>query len=555
MERKTVLRSAVASMSLLTLTACGLSNNVAPATAPDAEYCVDTAPATADDGYYIDSYLGGATYSQNFAREAEADGLWMYPDTNEDYIQMNTEEYSKIVENVFKDVATSPLSTFSADVDSASYSNLRRMINCGYSLDEIPEGAVRAEEMINYFHYDYDGPEGDEPFGINAMISDCPWNPENKLLHLGLQTEAIDFSETPDSNIVLLVDVSGSMYDENKLPLVKEAFGLLIDNLSEKDKVSMVTYASGVSVVCEGVSGDNKEEILTALNNLQAGGGTNGSGGIEEAYRIAEANFIKGGNNRVIIASDGDFNIGKSSQSELSEQIQNEAKKGIFLSVLGFGMYNYSDTRMETLADDGNGNYAYIDTLHEAKKVLVQELSANMLTVAKDVKLQIEFNPKYVAEYRLIGYENRALNNEDFNDDKKDAGEIGAGHSVTVLYEIVPANENGEGSESNLKYQESNLTEEALKSNDWLTLSIRYKEPDEDESKLLEYQIGADCYTEEPSNDFIFAASVAEFAMLLRNSDFIADGSFAHVVEELNTIPLNDEYRREFATLVDKFNN
>lgn len=563
MKRKTVLRSIIASTTLLSLAACGPAN-VAPTTTADyttvasepATTAVDTAPMEYID--YTDSYSKTANATLSYAVEAEnydrliaSDELWGVP---EDGINWNTEEYDSIRENVFKDVSTSPLSTFAADVDSASYSNLRRLINNGYTLKEIPAGAVRAEEMINYFTYNYDGPEGNDPFGVNAEISTCPWNSEHKLLHLGLQTEAIDFSETPDSNIVLLVDVSGSMSDENKLPLVKESFSLLIDNLSEKDTVSIVTYASGVDVVLEGVSGDRKDKILDALDSLRAGGSTNGTGGIDEAYRVAEANFIKNGNNRVIIASDGDFNVGKSSASDLSKQIQEKAKKGIYLSVLGYGMYNYSDTRMETLADDGNGNYAYIDTLHEAKKVLVEELGANMLTVAKDVKFQVEFNPKYVSEYRLIGYENRALNNEDFEDDTKDAGEIGAGHSVTVLYEIVPTTEENTDNGKDLKYQTSNLTDEALKSNDWLTLSVRYKEPDEDESKLLEYEIGSNYYTDKPSEDFIFSAAVAEFAMVVRNSEYVADGSLDHIVEELNTIPLKDEYRREFATLVDKLN-
>ena len=560
MKRKTVLRSIIASTTLLSLAACGpanLTSTTAPTVASEpASTAVDTAPMEYID--YTDSYSKTANATLSYAVEAEnydrlvaADEFWGVP---EDGINWNTEEYDSIRENVFKDVSTSPLSTFAADVDSASYSNLRRLINNGYTLKEIPAGAVRAEEMINYFTYNYDGPEGNDPFGVNAEISTCPWNSEHKLLHLGLQTEAIDFSETPDSNIVLLVDVSGSMSDENKLPLVKESFSLLIDNLSEKDTVSIVTYASGVDVVLEGVSGDRKDKILDALDSLRAGGSTNGTGGIDEAYRVAEANFIKNGNNRVIIASDGDFNVGKSSASDLSKQIQEKAKKGIYLSVLGYGMYNYSDTRMETLADDGNGNYAYIDTLHEAKKVLVEELGANMLTVAKDVKFQVEFNPKYVSEYRLIGYENRALNNEDFEDDTKDAGEIGAGHSVTVLYEIVPTTEENTDNGKDLKYQTSNLTEEALKSNDWLTLSVRYKEPDEDESKLLEYEIGSNYYTDKPSEDFIFSAAVAEFAMVIRNSEYIADGSLNHIVEELNTIPLKDEYRREFATLVDKVN-
>ena len=563
MKRKTVLRSLIASTTILSLTACGrgmtttadytVSPDVATTTATDVYYEPATEPEYYDRVTTANSaYAYTATEAENSVGFALDGEYFDFP--IDEGIDWNTEEYDSIRENVFKDVTTSPLSTFAADVDTASYSNLRRLINSGYPLSQIPEGAIRAEEMINYFTYNYNGPEGNDPFGVNAEISTCPWNSEHKLLHLGLQTEAIDFSETPDSNIVFLIDVSGSMSDENKLPLVKQSFSLLVDNLTEKDTVSIVTYASGVDVVLKGVSGDKKDKILQSLESLQAGGATNGTGGIDEAYRIAEAYFIKGGNNRVIIASDGDFNVGKSSASDLSKQIQEKAQKGIYLSVLGFGMYNYSDTRMETLADDGNGNYAYIDTLHEAKKVLVTELGANMLTVAKDVKLQVEFNPKYVSEYRLIGYENRALNNEDFNDDTKDAGEIGAGHSVTVLYEIVPTTEENTDDGLDLKYQNSKLTEEALKSNDWLTLSVRYKEPDEDESKLLEYEIGSKYYTDKPSEDFIFSAAVAEFAMVARGSEYVADGSLNHIVEELNTIPLKDEYRREFATLVDKVN-
>lgn len=481
MKRKTVLRSVIASATLLSLTACGQANLTSPTAAPVDASTATTVTTTVDTApeeypvYYDNSMKTYAiSESENSLGFVGEDAFWGVP---EDDVNWNTEEYDNIRENVFKDVATSPLSTFSADVDTASYSNLRRLINSGYTLNEIPEGAIRAEEMINYFSYNYKGPERGEPFGVNAEISTCPWNSEHELLRLGLQSEAIDFSDAPDSNIVFLVDVSGSMRDENKLPLVKQSFSLLVDNLSEKDTVSIVTYASGVSVVLEGTSGDKKDKILEALESLQANGSTNGSGGIEEAYRVAEANFIKGGNNRVIIASDGDFNIGKSSASDLSKQIKKNAKKGIFLSVLGYGMYNYSDTVMETLADDGNGNYAYIDTLHEAKKVLVEELGATMLTVAKDVKLQIEFNPRYVSEYRLIGYENRALNNEDFDDDTKDAGEIGAGHSVTVLYEIVPTTEENASNGKDLKYQTSNLTDEALKSNDCLHYPFATKSP------------------------------------------------------------------------------
>ena len=556
MKRKTVLRSLIASTTLLSLMACGRASTSTVTTAADYGTTTQVAPTyvAPDAGYTDVEYDYGLLYeTENSVGYYAADEeYWIVPE--DEGINWNTEEYDAIKENVFKDVLTSPLSTFAADVDTASYSNLRRFINEGYPLSEIPQGAIRAEEMINYFTYNYEGPEGSDPFGVNAEISTCPWNSEHKLLHLGLQTKAIDFSETPDSNIVLLVDVSGSMSDDNKLPLVKQSFSLLLDSLSEKDTVSIVTYASGVNVVLEGANGDKKDEIQKALESLRAQGSTNGEGGIEEAYRVAEANFIKGGNNRVIIASDGDFNVGKSSASEISKLIQEKAKNGVYLSVLGYGMSNYSDSRMEKLADDGNGNYAYIDTLHEAKKVLVTELGANMCTVAKDVKLQVEFNPKFVSEYRLIGYENRALNNEDFDDDTKDAGEIGAGHSVTVLYEIVPTTEENTDDGLDLKYQNSKLTEEALKSNDWLTLSIRYKEPDKDVSKLLEYEIGSEYYTEEPSEDFIFSAAVAEFAMVARGSEYVADGSLNHIVEELNTIPLKDEYRREFATLVDKVN-
>lgn len=461
----------------------------------------------------------------------------------------NTEEYASVDENGFKDVSVSPLSTFSADVDTASYSNVRRMLSDGVALDNIPSGAVRTEEMVNYFSYNYQGPDGDAPFGVNASISECPWNTEHELLHLGLQTEAIDFSEAPDSNIVFLIDVSGSMYDSNKLPLLKDSFALLIDNLTKKDRVSIVTYASGVDCVIDGVQGDEKKEILDALDSLTAGGSTNGEGGIELAYKTAKKNFIKGGNNRVILATDGDFNVGKASESELSDLIKEKSKDGIFLSVLGFGMGNYSDTRMETLADDGNGNYGYIDSISEAKKILVDELGATMVTVAKDVKLQVEFNPNFVSEYRLVGYENRVMAAEDFADDTKDAGEIGAGHSVTVLYEIVPKNEENSGSD--LKYQENTLTDEALYSNEWLTLSVRYKEPDEDESKLLEYPIGANVYTDTPSEDFRFAAAVAEFSMILKKSDYVGDGNIDHVADVLDELDSKDDLRKEFKRIVN----
>lgn len=462
----------------------------------------------------------------------------------------NTEEYSTIEENPFMSVAISPLSTFSADVDTASYANLRRMIQNGYTSADIPSGAVRTEEMLNYFTYDYDGPKKGEPFGVTATISECPWNENAELLVLGLQTEAIDFSDAPDSNLVFLIDVSGSMYDDNKLPLLKQAFGMLIDNLGEKDRVSIVTYASYNEVVLEGVPGSEKDTILDALNGLEAGGSTNGGEGIMTAYALAEKYFIKGGNNRIILATDGDLNVGITSESALHDLVEEKRETGVFLSVLGFGMGNYSDTNMETLADYGNGNYAYIDSVSEARKVLVEEMGATLVTVAKDVKLQIEFNPAVVAEYRLIGYENRTMAAEDFDNDEKDAGEIGAGHSVTVVYEIITC-ENAQGSGEELRYQETHLSELALNSDEWMTLSIRYKEPDGDVSKLLEYPIGADDYTQRPSDDFIFAAAVAEFSMVLRGSEYLGDGSCEDVLDMLDDINLNDEYKEEFYHLVD----
>ncbi len=536
--RKKMMSSFIAIMAAVSLTACGKEEPLVYSTSQ--QYTL-TASASA----CASSANSSTTYAAYPVNGIKGPGSVFVP-------EFNTEEYSVIGESVFKDVSISPLSTFSADVDTASYSNIRRMIKDGRR--NFPEGAVRAEEMINYFDYNYQGPQSDrEPFGVNSEISTCPWNEEHKLIQIGLQTEEIDYSETPDANLVFLIDVSGSMDHENKLPLLKDSFYILLDNLSDKDTISVVTYAGYETVVLEGVKASEKDEIKNAISRLSANGGTNGEGGIKKAYEIAEKNFIKGGNNRIIIASDGDFNVGISSQSELKTLIEKKAKKGVFLSVLGFGDGNYSDARMETLADYGNGNYSYIDSIREANKVFGKELTSNMLTVAKDVKFQVEFNPAYVSEYRLIGYENRELNDEDFDDDTKDAGEVGAGHSVTVLYEIVPA-QVARTDGVKLKYQESNLTKEALESDDWLTLSIRYKEPDAIFSKKLEYGVGNSNYNENPSDSFLLAASVAEFAMILKDSEYIADGNMQQVVDNLGRIALDDEFKREFATLADTLN-
>lgn len=475
----------------------------------------------------------------------------------------SNEEYSEWEEKGFTSVQNEPLSTFSADVDTASYSNLRRLIREGYDLDMMPERAVRIEEMINYFSYDYEDPKGSDPFGVTTQISSCPWNEKAELLMVGLKTEDINYDQAPPSNLVFLLDVSGSMYSDDKLPLLQEAFGLLAENLTEKDRVSIVTYAGDDQIVLKGAKGNQTKKIKKALNSLEADGSTNGSAGIETAYALAESYFIEGGNNRVIIATDGDLNVGLTTEEELEDLITEKKESGIFLSVLGFGTGNIKDNKMETLADKGNGNYAYIDCLREANKVLVEEMSATLLTICKDVKFQVEFNPAVVESYRLLGYENRALAKEDFNDDTKDAGEIGAGHSVTALYEIVLKEPlDGSMSEEEInrlkysdeykkEYGEEKITSQAAMK-EWLTISIRYKKPSEKESNLLEYPVGYECYTNKPSDDFIFVAAVAEFGLLASHSAYPEDASVKHVEKALNSIRLNDEYKEEFLELVEE---
>ncbi len=464
-------------------------------------------------------------------------------------VEWNTEEYNSIREMGFQSVANAPLSTFSADVDTASYSNLRRMIEQGCSMEQIPAGAVRIEELLNYFSYDYNLPKGKEPFGVTAVMGDCPWNSDARLLQIGLKTEEIDFGEAPDSNLVFLLDVSGSMYSQEKLPLLQRSFGLLAEELTEKDKVSIITYAGSDTIVLEGVSGDEKEKIREALDSLEASGSTNGAGAIESAYRLAEQYFIEGGNNRIILATDGDLNVGASSESELEKLVTQKRKSGVYLSVLGFGMGNIKDNKMETLADKGNGNYAYIDSLKEAKKVLVEQMGATLVTVAKDVKLQVEFNPAYVKGYRLLGYENRMLAAEDFDDDTKDAGEIGAGHMVTALYEIIPVDSAQEIPETDLKYQEKQSA--GVENGEWLNLKVRYKDPDSDSSELCTYAVTEEAYSEQPSEDFYFAAAVAEFGLLVRDSEYKKDASFENIRNLLKKVDTGaDEYRDEFEYLV-----
>ena len=469
----------------------------------------------------------------------------------------NRESYEAIKENRFLEAKSTPLSTFSIDVDAASYTNVRRMLNDG----QMPStGAVRIEEMVNYFTYDYPQPQDEHPFAIHTELGDCPWNADNYLLHIGLQGKQLDMSQAPANNLVFLLDVSGSMNNANKLPLVKKSLKLLMDQMRPEDKVAIVVYAGSSGLVLPSTSFNKKGEILQALEQLKAGGSTAGGAGIQLAYKTALDNFIKNGNNRVILCTDGDFNVGVSSDDALVKLIEEKRNDDVFLSILGFGRGNYQDQKMEKLSNAGNGNYAYIDNLLEAQKVLVSEMGGTLLTIAKDVKIQIEFNPAVVQSYRLIGYENRMLESEDFNDDKKDAGELGAGHTVTALYEIVPvAGENADASAAvdPLKYQESQLTPEALKKGDWATVKFRYKPPTADESILLERVVtGQDLYR--VSNNFRFSASVAYFGMLLRESEFTQkDFNYEETILLAKSgIGLDEKgYRKECIGLMKKAKN
>lgn len=463
----------------------------------------------------------------------------------------NTESYASIKENGFQNPFKNPLSTFSIDIDAASYSNVRRYINGG-ALP--PKDAVRVEEMINYFDYEYPQPKGSDPVNIVTEIADAPWNTKHKLVHIGLQGKKIPTDNLPASNLVFLIDVSGSMSGPNRLPLLVSSFKLLTDQLRHIDKVAIVVYAGTSGLVLPSTAGNDKAKIKEALNALNAGGSTAGGAGIELAYKVAGQNFIKGGNNRVILATDGDFNVGASSDKDMESLIEEKRKSGIFLTVLGYGMGNTKDSKMETLADKGNGNYAYIDNINEARKVLINEFGGTLFTVAKDVKLQVEFNPEKVQAYRLIGYENRLLEDRDFNDDKKDAGEMGSGHTVTALYEIIPTGVKSSfsGTVDDLKYQENKKPKINNGSKEILTVKLRYKEPDGNSSKLIqEAVIDHSAPFGGASNNFRFAASVAEFGMLLRQSDFKQQASFDHVIQTASQAMGTDRegYRSEFIKL------
>src|SRR5437764_2445225 len=463
----------------------------------------------------------------------------------------NTEKYGRFQENPFLGVVDNPLSTFSIDVVRASYRNVRRHLSGG---QRPPRDAVRIEELINYFTFDYPDPHGADPFSVTTETASCPWNAKNRLLLVGLQARRMKTADLPPTNLVFLIDVSGSMEMPNKLPLVKQSLGLLVNQLREQDRVAIVVYAGNAGLVLPSTSGGNKGAILSAIDGLEAGGSTAGGAGIKLAYRIARENFIDGGNNRVILATDGDFNVGASSDGELEQLIEEKRKDRVFLTVLGFGMGNLKDSKMELLADKGNGNYAYIDDLAEARKTLVQEMGGTLFTVAKDVKLQIEFNPAKVLAYRLIGYENRLLRKEDFHDDSKDAGDIGAGHSVTALYELVPPDGDLALAQVDpLKYQTTAVSSSAKSSPELLTLKLRYKAPDSETSKLMTMTVGDESGPFATATDNLrFAASVAELGMLLRNSPYKGQSSFGQAREIAQKSLGRDieGYRHDFLSMI-----
>ncbi len=467
--------------------------------------------------------------------------------------QGGADSYAVIFENPFLPVGQQPLSTFSIDVDTASYANVRRMLTAGRLP---PPDAVRIEEMINYFDYAYPQPAGDEPFSVNVEVAECPWNGAHLLARIGLKGYEFAPGERPPANLVFLIDVSGSMQPANKLPLLQQALKLLVNELEPDDRVAMVVYAGASGLVLPSTPATNRAAIVNALDNLSAGGSTNGGAGIQLAYDTAAAAYIPGGVNRVILATDGDFNVGVVSQSALVEMVAARAKEGVFLSVLGFGMGNLKDGTLESLADKGNGNYAYIDTLNEAQKVLVEQMGGTLVTIAKDVKIQIEFNPAEVAAYRLIGYENRLMAAEDFNDDRKDAGEIGAGHTVTALYELVPPGLEGEVlSVDPLKYQTPLAPSEGAANGELMTVKLRYKEPEGEVSKLIAVPVRDSGLTlEQSSDDFAFAAAVAAFGMLLRGSTHAGAADYG-LVESLALGAMGDDaygYRAEFVSLVQR---
>lgn len=468
-------------------------------------------------------------------------------------VDVNYEDYESFVENVFESPKSSPLSTFSIDVDNASYTNVRRFINNG---QKVPKDAVRVEEMVNFFKYKYPQPLRDNPFSINTEYSDCPWNSNNKLVRIGLQGKNIESKNLPASNLVFLIDVSGSMSDENKLPLLKQSLKVLVNQLRKEDKVAIVVYAGAAGLVLPSTAGDQKNTIIDALEKLQSGGSTAGGAGIQLAYKTAEENFVKEGNNRVILATDGDFNVGASSDNDMQRMIEEKRKSGVFLTCLGYGMGNYKDSKLETLADKGNGNYAYIDNIQEANRFLGKEFKGSMFAIAKDVKIQIEFNPAHVQAYRLIGYENRKLRADDFKNDAIDAGELGSGHTVTALYEIIPRNVKSELFEepTDLKYTIVAEPIEKISNPELATIKFRYKKPDGDKSiEMATIISNTSVKLEESSADFKFSSSVAWLGLKLRDSKLVINKSQEDILALATEGVVNDTdgYRAEFLRLVE----
>jgi len=535
-----------------------VSAEVAPAPPPPPQPSLTPRPVGGatrgvplrDEPLY-DSSSDGYGALDRSSRPPASGGVTTESEASEEY---NREGYNPIDENQFLRAINSPLSTFAIDVDGASYSNVRRFIN---NNQLPPKDAVRIEEFLNYFTYDYPEPQGDRPFSLTTEISQAPWNPQHKLVHIGLQGQRIEADNLPPSNLVFLLDVSGSMDSPDKLPLLKSALRLLVNELRETDRVSIVVYAGSAGLVLPPTPGSQKDKILDAIASLNAGGSTAGGEGIKLAYEVASQNFMRSGNNRVILATDGDFNVGISSDAELIRLIEDYRDRDVFLSVLGFGTGNLQDAKMEQLANRGNGNYAYIDNILEAKKVLVNEIGGTLLTIAKDVKIQVEFNPAKVQAYRLIGYENRLLQAEDFNNDQKDAGELGAGHSVTALYEIIPVGVNSSfdlPEVDPLRYQPNTEEFSGNNSDELMLIKLRYKQPTGDTSELISQPlIDREISLENTSNNFRFAAAVAEFGMILRESKYQGSANLSQVVNLARQSQGEDAAgdRAEFIRLVE----
>ena len=530
MKRKISLIFLIAALALSAGCSAMTSDSAGRMTSPQT----NSAPSVAND------YARAPAPVEFYESEMDMSEEWRYAPLDE------AEEYLTAMESPFKDVRTSPLSTFSADVDTASYSNMRRFLTQRL----VPQG-VRIEELINYFDYDYPAPlpGSDYPFSITAEVNVCPWEPSHLLAMIGIQGKQLENTADIANNIVFLLDVSGSMDSSNKLPLLRESMKLMFEKLGDNDIISIVTYAGSDKIVADSISGSKTDQLIRIVDNLKAGGSTAGAQGIRTAYELAARNFIEGGNNRIILATDGDFNVGESSVDSLVSLIEAKRDNGIFISVLGFGMGNLKDDMMKSIASNGNGNYAYIDTLQEAKKVLVDEFDSTMFTIAKDVKLQIEFNPEMVSAYRLIGYDTRRLENEDFNNDLKDAGDIGSGHNVTAFYELIPAGTDEEELVDPLKYSQSVSTG----SDDFFTVKIRYKDPDGDESMLTELIVDSEAVSEAESINFMFASAVTEFGLIITDSDYRASASLSSVTSRARDGLGDDVYalREEFLDLVE----